>query len=395
MCLSKAVKAFIISLECNVLSCKAYAFRKSVFMISNLLLNDILIDQSRGFVHIVLNRPAALNAITLEMTRVLSIAIEKSARELDVKGVFISGEGDRAFCAGGDLKSLYKSGMAYRRGEAKENLARIFFEEEYNLNSQIKRFEKLYIAFLNGITMGGGYGISGHGSHVVATEKTLFAMPEVKIGFFVDIGASYNLVRCPHHIGLYLMLTGATISGHDMHFAGLAEAVIESDSINRMKARIAEAVAGDDGAGIDGQKKIVSDLLAKKHIQSTDKVFLEAHAERIDYCFGADSLYQILARVREDKSEWGQKTLAELEYACPFSLAVAFEQYKRVQSLDFGEVIAQDYVLATHFIQGHDLYDGIKATVIDKGQTPQWFPAKLEDVSQEEVANYFLPVNLL
>lgn len=364
-------------------------------MISNLLLKDLLIDQSKGFVYIILNRPEALNSLTLEMTRVLSVIIKKAKKYRDVKGVFITGEGDRAFCAGGDLKSLYAEGMAYRRGEAPENLARIFFEDEYNLNAQIKNLDKLYISFLNGVTMGGGYGISGHGTHVVATENTSFAMPEVRIGFFPDIGASYNFARLDGMIGLYIALTGCTISAEDMYYTGLCDAVIDGNNIHRVQNEIADALIGNGDADFEMQKNIVSDLLAKHHINTGEGSAIETNIDRINDCFTKNSVEEIIEAVRGDSSSWGKETLEHLEYACPFSMKIAFAQYKRAKDLGFGEVIAQDYILATHFILGHDLYEGIKAAVIDKSKNPTWSPDKLEDILQKEVTNYFLPVNLL
>jgi enoyl-CoA hydratase/carnithine racemase len=363
-------------------------------MISNLQLKDILIDQLKGFVYIVLNRPEALNALTLEMTRVISLVVKKVKADKNIKGIFITGEGDRAFCAGGDLKSLYYEGMAYRRGEINENLASIFFEDEYNLNAEIKSLGKIYVSFLNGITMGGGYGISGHGTHIAATAGTKFAMPEVRIGFFPDVGASYHLSRLDGYLGLYLALTGTTIGASDMYYAGLCNAVIDGNAIHRIESKIADELIKNNEADFETQKELVSTLLQKHHIpQETSS--LENNIDKINEIFSKDSVEEIVEALRADKSDWAKETLALMEYACPFSMKVSFEQYKRSKSLDFGEVMAQDYILATHFILGHDLYEGIKSTVIAKGRKPLWSPDKLEDVLDKDVTNYFLPVNLL
>lgn len=363
-------------------------------MISNLQLKDILIDQLKGFVYIVLNRPEALNALTLEMTRVISLVVKKAKADKNIKGIFITGEGDRAFCAGGDLKSLYYEGMAYRRGEINENLASIFFEDEYNLNAEIKSLGKIYVSFLNGITMGGGYGISGHGTHVAATANTKFAMPEVRIGFFPDVGASYPLSRLDGYLGLYLALTGITIDAKDMYYAGLCDAVIDGENIHRIESKIADELEKNNEADFEMQKELVSALLKKHHI-TQDKSALEKHIDKINDFFSKSSVEEIVAALQADNSEWAKETLALMDYACPFSMKVTFEQYKRAKTMDFGEIMAQDYILATHFILGHDLYEGIKSTVIIKGKKPLWSPDSLEDIPDKDVTNYFLPVNLL
>jgi enoyl-CoA hydratase len=242
--------------------------------------------------------------------------------------------------------------------------------------------------------MGGGYGISGHGTHIAATPKTKFAMPEVRIGFFPDVGASYNLAKLDNFIGLYLSLTGLTISANDMHYAGLCDVIVDGDKIHRIESEIADELEKNTDADFETQKELVSTVLSKHHI-AQEKSFLETNIDHIRGCFSKESVEDIIKALNDNGSEWAKETLALMEFACPFSIKIAFEQFQRAQKLDFGEVIAQDYILASRFIMGHDLYEGIKAAVIDKDKEPFWSPDKFEKISDDDVTNYFLPVNLL
>lgn len=360
-------------------------------MLSTYQLSDILLDHSQAFVHITLNRPDALNAITLEMTRVLSIALEKATQDTGIKGLFISGAGGRAFCAGGDIKNLYKHGMAYRREEIAENVARIFFEEEYTLNRQVKEFaaQKPYVAYLNGITMGGGYGVSGHGSHIIATNKTKFAMPEVRIGFFPDIGCAYNFVRCEGGIGMYLALTGKSISGADMVYAGLADAFCDDERGGHIQAALSDTIKSSDEATLMDN---VSDVLSHFHSSGAGEACsLKENHDAINRCFSKSSVAEIIAAVEKEDSDWGRDTLEHLRYASPTSLQVTFMQMQNARDMDFAAVMEQDFNLACHFIQGHDLYEGIKAAVIDKSKSPRWSPTEIDQINDKDVLKYFLP----
>lgn len=362
-------------------------------MLSNYQLSELLIDQSQPFVHITLNRPEALNALTMEMTRVYSMLVSKIRSDRRIAGVIVTGAGDRAFCAGGDIKNLYAHGMAFRKQEIPENIASIFFEEEYDLNTKIKKLGKPYIAFLNGITMGGGYGLAGHGSHIVATERTVFAMPEVKIGFFPDIGASYNFVRCAGDeagaLGMYLALTGTSVGPDDMYYAGLCGFIANSGRFDRIRAALADKFRAAQGAEV---MENVTDVLSGFHKAPKQACALERERERIERCFSKGSVEGIIEEVRRDDTEWGRRTLAELTYASPTSLLVTFAQMKRAKGMAFEEVMAQDLLLAKHFVRGHDLFEGIKAAVIDKERNPRWSPDKIDGLSQAEVAAYFAPV---
>lgn len=362
-------------------------------MLSNYQLSELLIDQSQPFVHITLNRPEALNALTLEMTRVYSMLVDKIASDRRIKGVIVSGAGDRAFCAGGDIKNLYSHGMAFRKQEIPENIACIFFEEEYDLNARIKTLGKPYVAFLNGITMGGGYGLAGHGTHVVATERTVFAMPEVKIGFFPDIGATYNLVRCTDDasgaLGMYLALSGTSIGPDDMYYAGLCGFIAQATRFDRIRAALGDKIKASDAAGI---MENVTDVLSGFHKAPKDASMLERERERIERCFSKASVEAIIAEVQKDNSEWGQRTNAELAYASPTSLRVTFEQMKRAKTMTFDQVMAQDLTLARHFVRGHDLFEGIKAAVIDKERNPRWSPDHVGGLSPREVEAYFAAI---
>lgn len=356
----------------------------------------ITVDKGSHHVSTTLNRAESYNALLLEMTRGLSKVVSEFSKDEAQRVLFIRGAGGKAFCAGGDLKSLYYEGMAYKNGESAVNEASTFFSEEYALNAQIKKLEKPYVSWLNGIVMGGGYGVSGHGSHLVATELTKFAMPEVKIGFFPDIGATYNLNQCPDHIGLYLALSGTTIGAYDMVYAGLANVVMDSHDIDLAQNEIIETL-GEEGASQDYRKycDIIDGILLKYHKPHTEPSMLEQNKERIKKCFSAPSVESIMDTLKSDGSDWAMNTLGELEYACPTSLCVTFEQMKHVRNMSFTAVMAQDLTLASHFIMGDNLYEGIHETVISKTRSPKWKPRDLKNVLQSDVENYFKHVNLL
>lgn len=328
---------------------------------------------------ITLNRPQALNALTLEMVRAIRGGLDSWARDPAVTRIVLTGTGERAFCAGGDIRALYDSG----RGD--KQYAYQFYHDEYLLNSTIHHFPRPYVAFLDGIVMGGGVGVSVHGSHRVATENIVFAMPESGIGLFPDVGGSYFLSRLPGDVGMYLAMTGYRMRGADsLHFGVATHYTTRADL-----ADLEEALASTsfDGSG----KGAVNEVLARFR-RDPGPAPLAEHQVQIDRHFGKDSVEAIAASLEADGSEWAQQTLATMRTKSPTTMKVAFRQLREGRNLDFDGCMRMEYRLACRFIEGRDFYEGVRATIVEKDQKPKWDPARWEDVSDAEVAKYFAPL---
>jgi enoyl-CoA hydratase len=319
---------------------------------------------------ITLNRPQALNALTLGMVREMRRALD--AWELDprVTRVVVTGAGEKAFCAGGDIRRLYELGRAGRQDEA-----RTFWREEYQLNIRIKRYPKPYVALIDGIVMGGGVGVSLHGTHRVAGERYLFAMPEVGIGFFPDVGATYALPRRPGHGGTYIALTGDRIRTADALALKLATHAVPSSAMAVVKDRL---VAGEP----------IEDVLRQAAVDPGPPP-LGPHRDLIDRCFGADSVAAILAALDADGSDFAAKTAAGMRSKSPTSLCLAFEQMRRGAALTFEEAMKVEFRIVSRIAEGHDFYEGVRATLIDKDGAPRWNPASLDAVAPAAIEAHF------
>lgn len=328
---------------------------------------------------IVLNRPKALNALNLDM--VLALAPQLAAWRADdsVGGILIKGAGERAFCAGGDIRALYDSG----RGDG--NYARQFYHDEYRLNAALHHLTKPYTAFLDGITMGGGVGLSVHGPFRVATENVVFAMPESGIGLFPDVGGSYFLPRLPGEIGMYLALTGHRLRAADVLHAGVATHFVPHDELPALERALVEA------AGADAPMAATRTAL-DRFARDPGAAPLAEHRVAIDRHFAHDSLEAIAESLAADPGDWARDTLAVMRTKSPITMKVTFRQLREGRKLDFDDCMRMEYRLASRFIEGRDFYEGVRATVIDKDQKPRWDPARWEDVSDADVAAYFAPL---
>lgn len=330
--------------------------------------------ERRGALGVVtLNRPQALNALSLEMIRELSAALRRWETDSLVTAIFIKGGGGRAFCAGGDAKAFYKAGMDYRRGNVGAKVPAVYFAEEYSLNKQIFHYSKPLVSFMNGITMGGGYGVAGNCRIRVATENTIFAMPETRIGFFPDVGSAYHLLRAPHYIGWYLALTGNSIGAADVLAARLAEYFVP---LKQEETFIKKLALGEDPATVlqSLHREPVGDTLPAKQIE---KIFKH------------EQLPKILKALERDGSDWALTVLAELQKRSPLSIMVTAEHLRRSKKRSFDRIIETDFILAQRFIQGFDMYEGIRAALIDKDQSPRWEPPRFEEISKKAVKEYF------
>lgn len=338
--------------------------------------SDIVFERTGYLGIITLNRPKALNALTWRMIRRMRVRLREWAVDRNVRAVVIRGTGIRAFCAGGDIRAIYSKQNMDRRP------LRQFYRDEYRLNYEIKYFPKPYIAFLDGIVMGGGAGIAMHGSYRVVTENVLFAMPETGIGLFPDVGATYVLPRCPGEIGLYLGMTGERLAAADIGYAGIATDFVPSQRLGPLLEDLVHS-------SFDGDPFVNTSRVIARHVGPFGCPPLASRRPDIDRHFGHPSLAGIMESMGTASGEWAMTILRVLSGKSPTSLAVTFRQLREGRMLDFAACMQLEYKLVTRFIEGHDFYEGIRAAVIEKDRSPNWRPNTLEAVSTEDVDRYF------
>ena len=342
---------------------------------------DICFDRQGPLAIVTLDRPQALNALTLEMAAALDDRLVAWAADAGVAAIVIRSAGGRAFCAGGDIRALYEA------GRRRDPYVRDFYRTEYRLNHRIKTYRKPYIALIDGIVMGGGVGLSLHGSHRVVTERCQFAMPETGIGFFPDVGGSWFLPRCPGQLGTYLGLTGARIGAPDTLYCGLATHYVASVDLAR--------VAGElEQLPWQGHHGNVATALLDRLAGDPGEAPLARHRQTIDRCFAGDRIEEILSRLAAEKTAWADETAAVLRRKSPTSMKVTLRQLRLGGGLsDFAAAMRMEYRMALHTVAGQDFYEGVRAVVIDKDQAPQWQPPVLAEVSDEMVGRFFEPAS--
>jgi enoyl-CoA hydratase len=295
--------------------------------------------------------------------------------------VVISGAGGRAFSAGGDLRQVCDLGRSGRQTEAL-----IYWREEYALNCVIKRYPKPYIALLDGIVMGGGVGVSIHGSHRVAGDKFLFAMPEVAIGFFPDVGATWFLPRMPGELGTYCAVTGERLKGIDGLAAGVATHRVPSSKFPELLDGLCSAAPVDEVIGAFAHPAEAGTLTALRPI--------------VDGAFAGDTIEAILAnldrsaRAGGGEAEWASATAATIRSRSPTSLKLALAQVRRGRSWTFEECMQAEFRIVSRVVYGHDFYEGVRALIIDKDNQPRWQPSTLCDVAAADIERHFTPVEL-
>ena len=347
-------------------------------------IDEVVISKIGTIGHIQLNRPEALNALTLDMIRQIAAALRGWEADKDIHAVVFTGAGGKAFCAGGDVKSFYNAGMESRRGQASSRVPIVFFSEEYSLNKQIFHYPKNTYALIDGICMGGGYGIAAHCDVRIASRKTVFAMPETAIGFFPDVGAMYHLVNCPHHYGRYLAMTGDHIDGEDMVALGLADFYAPQIDEKSFLEEFSKADKEDDRAEL---------IMRGLPIQ---RARMPGNAGMIAKAFSSPNVFDVLSTLEEMGSADAADIFETLMMRSPTSVLVtsAYLQWldaggQNGERRSFDEVIAQDFILAQHFTTQQDLYEGIRAKIIDKDNKPKWLPDDLRAVAEEDVNTYF------
>jgi len=335
--------------------------------------DDIRFERQGHAGIVTLNRPKALNAVTHAMVLALAKKLPEWEADDAVKVVIIKGEG-RAFSAGGDILDIYRSGQ-----EGKPQFQ--FFADEYRLNAALRAFTKPYVALIDGIVMGGGVGVSFHGSHRVLGDKALFAMPEVGIGFFPDVGGSFILSRIKGGYGMYLGLTGARIGPGDALHAGLATHAVKSEDLAAVEAGIIET--GDP------------DAVLKQFCIVPERSLNEAQAVAIGHHFTRGTLADLLESLRqasEAGDEFSTATLETLSKRSPTSLHVAFRQIAYGEMLEMDDCMKMEFRILNRMLTGKDFYEGIRAAVIDKGDTPKWQPATLAEIDEADIEAYFAPL---
>jgi enoyl-CoA hydratase len=321
---------------------------------------------------VTLTRPGALNAVTHRMVKALTAALVAWRDDPEVEGVLVKGEG-RAFSAGGDIMAIYEAGRADRPPID-------FFADEYRLNAMISAWPKPYVALIDGIVMGGGVGVSFHGSHRVLTENAVFAMPEVGIGFFPDVGGSHLLADLGGWFGMYLGLTGNRIRYGDALWSGLATHTMKSEFQAGLVERLAET--GD------------ADLALRECFGPARRETDDATLHKIARHFAGPSLHDIVRSLEISAldDDFARDTLATMQKRSPTSLNVAFRQITAGSTLSMEECMRMEFRILNRMLHGHDFYEGIRATIIDKGDTPRWEPPTLAEVKAADIDRYFAPL---
>uniref|UniRef100_A0A1B6H0K1 3-hydroxyisobutyryl-CoA hydrolase, mitochondrial n=1 Tax=Cuerna arida TaxID=1464854 RepID=A0A1B6H0K1_9HEMI len=327
---------------------------------------------------LTLNRPRALNSLNEAM---VTIVLEKLREwENKVQCVVIRGSGEKAFCAGGDVVAV-TSGSPTSCQYGKD-----FFRKEYTMDYTIGQYKKPYVALIDGITMGGGVGISVHGKYRVATEKTMFAMPETAIGLFPDVGASHFLPRLEGKLGLYLALTGQRLKGKDVVKIGFGTHFIESKDVPRLFEAIVNLKDGD------------VDSVLRQHTQdiSSHQFSLGAHMGVINQAFSAPTVEEIMKRLEREGSEFSSATLKLLNKMSPISMKIAKVELEKGAKMNLKECLQMEYRLAKAALEAtssSDFYEGVRALLKDKDQNPKWKPTRLEEVTDDMVNKVFLPIS--
>jgi enoyl-CoA hydratase len=337
---------------------------------------QLIVRSERSLRRITLNRPKALNALTLDMAVRMSALLRQWAVDPEVGAVLLDGAGERAFCAGGDIRALYDA------AKSGGSLPVQFWTTEYRLDVLIARYTKPLIVVMDGLVMGGGVGLSTHAAHRVVTERSAIAMPEVGIGYFPDVGACFLLARSPGYVGTYLALTGDRIGAADAIDCGLADINISAAKLAELPAALAECRTAGDAS------KTLRELSAAAPAGK-----IAAARVWIDACYGADNVEDIVARLAATNDDAAHSALEAMRKASPTSLKVALQNirsalsFKRVE-----ESFQQDFRISLACIAGHDFIEGIRAQIVDKDRNPVWAPKQLADVTPQIVDRHFKSV---
>ena len=339
-----------------------------------------LIALKEGSVGVIrLNRPKAINAVTLEMFHDIDRALDAFEKDPTVAVILLEGAGERGLCAGGDIRALWES------SKVKGDLGKILWRDEYILNARIKKFPKPYVAFMDGIVMGGGVGLSAHSAHRVVTEKTKLAMPEVGLGFFPDVGGTWLLSHSPGEIGTYFGLTGQTMNGPDAIHAKFADAVVPSAKLPALREALTKVAPGTTSTDI---RKLIESF-------STGETAgpVAAQEAKIDALLSHDRMEDIVAALQRDGSDFAQATLKTLSEKSPRGMVVTLKLLRLARTArSLEECLVREYRAALEVFASDDFREGVRAAVIDKDRSPKWSPPRIEDVTPAMIAPYFAEI---
>lgn len=343
--------------------------------------SEVLIDKRDGLGLITLNRPKAINALNHPMALAIFTTLQMWADDDEVRTVVVTGAGERGLCAGGDIVAIHNDAVALRDRCAAgatnaDSVTGVFWRDEYILNALIGRYPKPYVVVMDGIVMGGGVGLSGHGSHRIVTERSKIGMPEVGIGFIPDVGGTYLLARTPGEIGTHVALTTARMSAGDAIAAGFADYYVASEHIPAL---------------LDTLRTETAEIAIAKFATDAPASELLAQRNWIDACYSADTVEEIVDRLRTHGSPEAAAAATELLAKSPVALKVTLRSLRAARAAKSLEaVLNEEYRVSIAALASHDLVEGIRAQVIDKDRNPQWSPATLADVTAAQVDAYFV-----
>ncbi len=330
--------------------------------------NDVLVSQSGQIGLISLNRPKALNSLTLGMVRVFRAALDRFGEDPEICAVLVAGAGERAFCAGGDIRTLYE----VRHGDRES--FKTFWREEYALNARIASFPKPYVVFMDGLVMGGGVGVSAHGNRRIVTERTRLAMPETSIGFIPDVGATWLLARA-RGVGAYMAFTSTAVEAADAIHADFADIAVRSDDLNRLRRRLEQARSAYE----------IDSVLLQYGFDPGDGL-LRRYSPMLDEATAQDTVPSIVAALQVNHSEFAHAAAETMLRMSPTSLKLTHALLQRARRAETVETcLTNEFRGACRLLDTHDLYEGIRAAIIDKDRRPMWSPATLADVDDAEI----------
>ncbi|CCD85523.1 Putative enoyl-CoA hydratase/isomerase [Bradyrhizobium sp. ORS 285] len=346
----------------------------------NEVLEGDLIVRREGSAGIIrLNRPKAINAMTLEMSMGIDAALDQFEANPAVAVVVLEGAGERGLCAGGDIRGLYES------SKANGDLGKVFWRQEYIMNARIAAFPKPYVAYMDGLVMGGGVGLSAHGRHRIVTEKTKLAMPEVGLGFFPDVGGTWLLSRAPGELGAYFGLTGQTMNGPDAIHARFADAVVPTEKWPALREVLTNVRPGTLSAEID---RLIAGFATG---ESAGPV--AARQAKIDAWFAHDSMHDIFAALEADDSELARATLKTLKEKSPRGVVVTLKLLRLARgATSLQECLVREYRAALEVFRSDDFREGVRAAIIDKDRNPKWSPPEVDRVTPEMLAPYLAEI---
>ncbi len=343
--------------------------------------NEVLAEVRNHIGHLTLNRPAGLNALTLDMVRNLHRQLDAWATDAQVHAVVLRGAGEKAFCAGGDIRSLHDS---FKNGDT---LHQDFFVEEYALDLAIHHYRKPVLALMDGFVLGGGMGLVQGADLRVVTERSRLAMPEVGIGYFPDVGGSYFLSRIPGELGIYLGVSGVQIRAADALYCGLADWCLDSAKLTELDQRL------DQLQWRDTPLKDLQGLLAQLAVQQLPEAPLHALRPAIDHFFALPDVASIIEQLRAvsigDSREWALATADLLQTRSPLAMAVTLEMLRRGRELSLERCFALELHLDRQWFERGDLIEGVRALLIDKDKNPRWNPPTVQALDAAHVASFF------